>query len=55
MTADVVQKLRAHYIPTIEILLEYTEGELIELGLQKGIVRIMLRKAKEIADTTSAS
>ena len=45
----VVQKFKAEDIFTVEILLEYTEDDLIGLGLSRGLVRTMLRKAREIA------
>ena len=44
-----VDKLNEAYIYTVEILLEYSEDDLIEMGLSKGLARTMLRKAKEIA------
>ena len=38
---------------TVEVLLECSEDDLIDMGLPRHIVRIMLRKAKEIADQSS--
>ena len=51
--ASIVSKLDDNLIYTVEILLECTEDDLVEMGLSRPIVRIMLRKAKEISDQSS--
>ena len=46
---SVVSKLDGGEIYTVEILLEYTDEDLIGMGINKGLARTMLRKAREIA------
>ena len=52
--AELVAKLYYYGVYTVEMLLEYTDEELMagpdDKKLQKGTARVLLRKAKEIAE-----
>ena len=52
--SGLVAKLNAGDVYNVDILLEYSEDDLAGLGLQRPFARKLMKKAKEMSESTQA-